>query len=101
MKSVPAARAHDRIRSAIVLPYSITLRVPCVCRSQSEEDKLIKLDHTLQGWKNEHLGRMEMLFHYTSCEVCPHLPNCQPFLSSALLPSSYMCCPLYLTCLEI
>ena len=49
----------------------------CVCHihaAQSPEDKLIKLEHTLQGWKNGHLARMEMLFHYTSCEVCPPLP---------------------------
>ena len=57
-----------------------------VCHTQPPEDKLIKLESTLQGWKDEHLGRMEMLFHYTSCEVCPPLPNF--YHPSALLPSS-------------
>ena len=72
---------------------AIVLRA--LCYSQSEEDKLTKLEHTLEAWNIEHLGRTEisgpllMLFHYTSCEVCPHLSNLQFFLLSALLLSSY------------
>ena len=89
-ESVPSDGARDWIRSTLVALNHFVLHVPHARAAQSPEEKLIKLEHTLRGWKHEHAGRMEMLFHYTSCEVCPPLLNLQFLLPSALLFSSYI-----------
>ena len=84
-ESVPSDGARDRIRSTLVALNHCITHVPHARAAQSPEDTLIKLENTLRGWKAEHRGRMEMLFHYTSYEACPPLE----LLPSALLLSSY------------